>query len=130
VVDVEEVALLHQHGPVQGREHHPQVGVAKMDPDQRSCSGCRTEGTAGRPPAPDALVPSSTSTSASIRSATSVETAEVDRPVTRATPARLHRGLDYTTATPACPLRLRSDSRRPVVTEASWWTQFVRIGTN
>ena len=30
--DVEEVALLHQHGPVQGREHHPQVGVPNMDP--------------------------------------------------------------------------------------------------
>jgi hypothetical protein len=38
------MALLHQHGPVQVREHHPQVGVAKMDPDQRSCLGCQAKG--------------------------------------------------------------------------------------
>ena len=38
------MALLDQHGPVQGREHHPQVGVAKMDPDQRSSLGCQAEG--------------------------------------------------------------------------------------
>src|SRR5690349_7391208 len=101
-----------------------------MDPTSDPARGARPRATAGRPPAPDALVPNSTNTSASIRSATSVETPEVDRPVTRATSARLHRGLDYSAATTVCPLRLRSDSRRPVVTEASWWTQLVRIGTN
>ena len=49
VVDVEEAALLHQHGPVQGGEHHPQVGVANMDPDQRAYSGCQPEGRCRSP---------------------------------------------------------------------------------
>src|SRR3954453_7148688 len=75
-------------------------------PTSDPARGARPRATAGRPPAPDALVPSSTSTSASIRSAASVETAEVDRPVTRARSARLLRGLDYSAATTACPLRL------------------------
>ena len=114
MVDVEHVPAVGLDGAVQRGHHDPEIGMPEVEADHGAHSGVDAERHGDGRPAPRTL-PSSTSTRPVTSSATSVETVVVDRPVTRATSARLAPGWLCTAATTARRLRPRNDSRFPEV---------------